>query len=145
MASLRIEPSVTMSSSPALQEIEKSLQLTYETLVRCSSSTADVSAATDKLQRLYQTLVLLQTECANPLSPLSLYAADVDDRLAGLAYECQDPLMNLNSLILTHQRLGVISERHWGNFGGASLANIERELMRLLGGFDALLGEFAAE
>jgi len=52
--------------------------------------------------------------------------------------------MNLNSLILTHQRLGVISERHWDNFGNASLANIERELLRLLLSFDSLLTSFAA-
>jgi hypothetical protein len=133
------------SSSHALQEIEKSLQLAYDTLARCSASTAEVSTAADKLQRLYHALALLQAWRADPLSPLSLYAADVDDRLSELAGACLEPLINLNSLILTHQRLGVISERHWGNFGGASLANIERELLQLLGGFDALLGEFAAE
>jgi hypothetical protein len=127
-----------MSSSSALHEIEKLQQFLYDTLMRCSSSTAEVSTTIEKLQRLYQTLILFQAQCTNPhFLP--------DHRLADLAYQCQDPLINLNTLILTHQRLGVISERHWGNFGGASLLNIERELVRLLGGFDALLGDFAAE
>jgi hypothetical protein len=124
-----------MSSS---SDIEKLLQFLYDTLMRCSSSTAEVSTTIEKLQRLYQTLVLLQAQSTNAhFLP--------DHQLADLAYQCQDPLINLNTLILTHQRLGVISERHWGNFGGASLLNIERELVRLLGGFDALLGDFAAE
>jgi hypothetical protein len=39
--------------------------------------------------------------------------------------------LNLNSLILTHQRPGVIGERQWDNFGNASLPNIERELLCL--------------
>jgi hypothetical protein len=131
----------TMLSSHSLQEIEKSSRLAWETLERCSSSTVEFSSASDKIQRLYATLVLIQSESTNPLSALSL--CNDDDQLSGLIYECQDPLMSLNSLILTHQRLGIISERHWDNFGNTSLANIERDLLRLLVSFDTLLTSLA--
>jgi len=131
-----------MLSTHSVQEIEKSLRLAWETLERCSSSTVEFSSANDKIQRLYATLVLIQSESTNPISALSLYGDG--DQLSGLIYECQDPLMNLNSLILTHQRLGVISERHWDNFGNTSLANIERDLLRLLASFDTLLTPLVA-
>jgi len=131
-----------MLSTHSVQEIEKSLRLAWETLERCSSSTVEFSSANDKIQRLYATLVQIQSESTNPISALSLYGDG--DQLSGLIYECQDPLMNLNSLILTHQRLGVISERHWDNFGNTSLANIERDLLRLLASFDTLLTPLVA-
>jgi hypothetical protein len=130
-------------STHYLHELAKTAQLAYEALEHCSSSTADVSSASDNVQQLYARLVLIQTECSNPVSALSLCCSD-GDPLSGLVSQCQDPLMNLNSLILTHGRLGVISERHWDNFGNASLANIERELLRLLVSFDSILTSFAA-
>jgi hypothetical protein len=125
-----------MISGHSLQEIDKSVRLAWGTLERCSS-TLEFSSASDQTKRLYATLLHIQNECTNPDSALSLYGDD--DQLSDLISGCQDPLLSLNSLILTHERLGVISQRHWDNFGSTTLANIERELLRLLTNFDTLL------